>query len=344
MSEDPSFNLGLVEGTNRFSSARQKAFLQELFDHFRGKPAELLSFDDIKHRLRLHEESYRGLQDVPLDKIVGSVGRYNDFTRRFFPKKNVARDRWSRVYAATSSMVGVPPVELYKIGDVYFVRDGNHRCSVARQMGSTAIEAHVTELPTSVPLHPGMTEEELDDAAAYAAFLQETALDSTRHHHQSLQLSERYRYAELLGHIYLHKAIMDHLAKKEVRLEEAAAHWYDTVYRPAITLIRKYDMVDQLAVRTEADLYLWLVDHLQKLRAEFGEESPSRKISDALVDFLVERDMPIPDDLKHEDDDSVITSRTQMMKAVKLIEEREQAKANHEQQEEEANAVPMDEG
>ncbi len=342
MSDDASFNMGLVEGINRFSSARQKAFFQEMFDHFRGKPAELLSFDDIKHRLRLHEESYRGLQDIPLDKIVGSVGRYNDFTRRFFPKKNVARDRWSRVYAATRSMVGVPPIELYKIGDVYFVRDGNHRCSVARQMGNKSIEAHVTELPTSVPLHPNMTAEELDDAAAYAAFLQETALDRTRHHHQSMQLSERWRYPELLGHIYLHKAIMDHMAEQEVRLEEAAAHWYDTVYRPAITLIRKYNMVDLLHARTEADLYLWLVDHLRELRAEFGEEAPSRKISDALVDFLAERDLPIPDDLKHENDDSVIISQTQTMKAVKLIKERAQAKTN--QEAEDINPVPVDEG
>lgn len=323
MSEDSNFQQNYMEGMSKFQSARFRAFWQEMLGLVRGKPAELLSFEDIRTRLRLREESYRGLQEVPLDQIVGSVGRYKDFTGNFLPKSAQMQERWSRVYAKANSMAGLPPVELYKIGDMYFVRDGNHRVSVARQLKAETIEAHVTELPTPVGLHPGMSEQELDDATAYAAFLEVSGLARTRPHHQSIQLSEKSRYADLLGHIYLHQQILEQLEGREVPLEEAAAQWYDLLYRPAVTLIRKYDILDQSKGRTEADLYLWLVDHLREVREEFGEEAPIRKFSHALVDYLQERKLEIPKELLVENDDSVILSRTQIMKAVELARARD---------------------
>jgi len=316
VSEDQSFRASMMEGMSKFQGIRARAFWQEIIDHLRGKPAELLSFEDIRSRLRLREESYKGLQNVPLDRIIGSVGRYRDFTRNFLPKSAKMQERWSRVYAQANSMTGLPPIELYKVDDVYFVRDGNHRVSVARTFGSKTIEAHVTELPTSINLEPGMTTQELDDATAYAAFLEESSLGRTRQFHQPLNLSERSRYSDLLGHIYLHKYIMEKREGREISLEEAAAEWYDNVYRPAITLIRKYNMIELLEARTETDLYLWLVEHLREVREEFGEEAPVRKISDALVDFLTDRSLPIPEELLMEKDGSVIISRTQVMKAV----------------------------
>ncbi len=321
---DDSFQMNYTEGLNVFHNARRQAFWQEVMGLFRGKSAELLSFDDIKARLRLREESYRGLQNVPLDRIVGSVGRYRDFTSSFLPRGSTSRERWSRVYAKANSMEGLPPIELYKVDDVYFVRDGNHRVSVARQLGSKTIEAHVTELPTSVNLEPNMSEAELDSATAYAAFLEETGIDRTRPLHQSLQLSERTRYTDLMGHIYLHKSIMEHEKGKPVTLEDAAARWYDDVYRPAVTLIRKYDILEHMNDRTEGDLFLWLVDHLRDVRDEFGEEAPSRTFSDALVDFLEERRIPVPKELEAEKDDSVILTKTQIMRAVELGRLREQ--------------------
>jgi hypothetical protein len=321
---DDSFQMNYAEGLSVFHNARRQAFWQEVMGLFRGKSAELLSFDDIKTRLRLREESYRGLQNVPLDRIVGSVGRYRDFTSSFLPRGSTSRERWSRVYAKANSMEGLPPIELYKVDDVYFVRDGNHRVSVARQLGAKTIEAHVTELPTSVNLEPNMSEEELDAAAAYAAFLEETGIDRTRPLHQSLQLSERTRYTDLMGHIYLHKSILEHQKGKPLALEDAAARWYDDVYRPAVTLIRKYDILEHMNDRTEGDLFLWLVDHLRDLRDEFGEEAPSRSFSDALVDFLQERRIPVPKELEAEKDESVILTKTQVMRAVELGRLREQ--------------------
>lgn len=318
MADDSTFEANYLEGINKFQGARARAFWKDLASLVRGKSAELLSFEDVRARLRLRAESYRGLQDIEIVKIVGSVGRYTDFTRDFLPKSNEMLERWSRVYAKVNSMEGVPPIEVYKVGDVYFVRDGNHRVSVARQIGAQTIQAHVTELPTNITLHANMTERELDNLTSYAAFLDETGLTRTRPHLQSIQLSEPSRYPELLGHIYLHAQIMEHAQNEPVSIEEAAADWYDTVYRPAITLIRKYKVLDitREKARTEADVYLWMIDHLRDARQQYGEESATRKFSDALVDYLNQKKIPIPTDLITEEDDSVVVSRTQLLRKV----------------------------
>jgi hypothetical protein len=305
-------DLNFSEGIGAFQTARLRAFWHDFASLLRGKSAELLSFEEIRARLRLREENYRGLQDVPLEQIAGSVGRYREFNDRFLPRRGNMQERWSRVYAVATGMMGLPPIELYKVGDVYFVRDGNHRVSVAHQMGSSHIQAHVTELPTTVPLRPGMTLAELDNMAVYAAFLDETRLPYTRPHHVSLELSESSRYGDLLGHVYLHRQIMQQAEKREIEIEEAAADWYDNVYRPAVTLIRKYNVLEKDDSRTEADLYLWLVEHIAELKQLFGEGTPTRSFADALVDFLVERGFDVPHELLIEKDDTVEIARPQL--------------------------------
>jgi hypothetical protein len=311
-----------AEGISKFQNARMHAFWEEMLGLMQGKPAELMSFDDIRSRLRLGAESYKGLQEIDIDKIAGSVGRYRDFTSSFLPKRGKMRERWSRIYAETNSMAGLPPIEVYKVGDVYFVRDGNHRVSVARQLKAKTIEAHVTELHTPIALRPGMSSEELDSAAAYAEFLAETRLRVTRPHHQSLALSEPSRYGELMQHVYLQQNLLQQVEERDVPLQEAVAHWYDNVYRPAVTLIRKYQVLEHLPAReggvprTEADLYLWLVGYLHTLREELGEESP-RTYSDALVDFMTEKKMSVPKALLVEDDEEAPITRTQVMRSLK---------------------------
>jgi len=315
MTYDPSFRSSFMDGVNKFQNARMKAFWEEMLALMRGKPAELMSFEEIRTRLRLSEESYRGLQEIEVAKIVGSVGRYRDFTASFLPKSGKMQERWSRVYAQAHSMVGLPPIEVYKVGDVYFVRDGNHRVSVARQLNIEAIEAHVTELNTPVSLHPNMSSTELNEAAAYATFLSEAGLKTVRPHHQLLELSEVSRYSELLGHIQLHKSLLDHLQGRELPISEAAAHWYDNVYRPAVTLIRKYHILEGIPQRgdhprTEADLYLWMVDHLQEVRHQYSDETRTR-YSDALVDFLTEKNLAVPKELIIENDAHIMNVEPQ---------------------------------
>jgi hypothetical protein len=125
-----------------FDRARRKAFVQGILSLFTRRPLDLLPYDQVREQLRLHSRRFRGLQEVPLDEIVGSVGRYRDFTRTFLPRSNDLRERWATVEDRVKEG-GLPPVELYQVGDAYFVRDGNHRVSVARVQGAPSIEAYV---------------------------------------------------------------------------------------------------------------------------------------------------------------------------------------------------------
>lgn len=138
-------SLRLFRGKQEYGKARFKAFLDVVRSLLLGQPVELLSFNDAIGKLRLTRGMHMGIHDVPLDRIVGSVNKHDKFTRRFFPTKRVDEERWSHVYARVTSTMGVPPVDLYKVGDVYFVADGNHRVSIARQMGNKTIEAYVTQ-------------------------------------------------------------------------------------------------------------------------------------------------------------------------------------------------------
>lgn len=320
MAEDMTFRSNYIQGVNKFQSVRGKAFWQDILNLVTRQSSELLSFDEIRARFNLHEEHYQGIHEVPLDQIVGSVGRYKDFTATFLPKSNNMKERWSRVYAVANSMEGPPPIELYKVGDVYFVRDGNHRVSVARELGAKSIEAHVTEMPTSIPLRPNMTDQQMEAAEAYATFLEETALSRAVTDHDSIELTIPARYHELMGHIFMHQRVLEQIEGHPVSTETATAHWYHSVYKPAIALIRKHNVLElckgNKTTRTEGDLYLWLMDHLLELRRQYGEDSPTRKFSDALIDYLEEKHVDVPEELEDEDDNSVMLTRTQVMNAV----------------------------
>ena len=138
--------IDLMQGVRQYETAAMYAFWEEVIGRLRGKPAQLLSFDEVRECLRLWKELDRGLHDIPMEQIVGSVGRPNDFTGSFRPKNAVSRERWTRIFAETIGEMGLPPIEVYKVGDVYYVRDGNHRVSVARSMGFDTIQAYVTEV------------------------------------------------------------------------------------------------------------------------------------------------------------------------------------------------------
>ena len=331
MAEDHNFRSYYHEGRSKFQSIQNKVFWKELLSHLRGRHDELMSFDEIRSRLHLHEEHYEGVHDVPLDHIVGSVGRYKDFTAQFLPKRGNMRERWSRVYALANSMEGPPPIELYKVGDAYFVRDGNHRVSVARQLGAKSIQAHVVELPTTVPLRPRMSEQELESAEAYANFLDETGLSRAVPDHESIELSVPSRYHELMGHIFLHQRVMERLEDHALTTEKATADWYHTIYKPAIDLIRKYDVLDlakgRKTPRTEGDLFLWLMLNLLDLRHQYGDEAPVKSFSGAIKSYLEDEHVHVPEALEQETDKSVMLTRTQ---AMKLVREKRQQQRDEE--------------
>ena len=163
-----------------FETARIQAFLRDAGLVLRGDTRPLLSFDEVRRAARLEGQSYRGLKDVPIADIRGSVGRPNDFDASFLPVKPQMRKRWEQLDAAMRRGEAVPPIEVYHLGDVYFVKDGHHRVSVARHLGWKTIPARVIQVRTRAPLSGDMDAAALLQAKEYVDFLERTQLDRVR--------------------------------------------------------------------------------------------------------------------------------------------------------------------
>ena len=185
-----------------FDRARSRVFLHDIVAFLRGYQNHLLAFDEVSESMAPGNPKDLGLRDIPLDAIRGSVDRYQDFDMAFLPKHGGLRDRWSRVATAREQGLPMPPIEVYKLGDIYFVRDGHHRVSVCRARGDNTIMAHVVELTARVTLHPDLKPDDLPRVEAYADFLQLTEADVILPG-VDLSLSYPHLYARLVRHIAL---------------------------------------------------------------------------------------------------------------------------------------------
>jgi len=271
--------LGAIEDFNR---ARRQAALEQILARLTGRPGTLLSYDEVRRIVGERTRVPRGLKEIPLDAIVGSVGRYSDFTRTFLPRSDTMQARWARVKTVATGMEGWPPIEVYQLGDAYFVIDGNHRVSVARQMGMETIPAYVTEVKTRVPLTTDASPEELIIRARHADFLARTGLERTRPE-ADLLLTQAGAYRSLEEHIAVHRYYMGLEEQRAIPYEEAAAHWYDTVYQPVVHVIRERGLLHDFPDRTETDLYLWLAEHRAQLEESLGWEVPPQQAADDLA-------------------------------------------------------------
>src|SRR6185436_18777759 len=258
-----------------FQSARQKAGIQEVLARLTGKSTQLLSYEEVAEKLKLRIRSERGLQHIPIDAIVGSVGRYTDFTRTFLPRRNDDRQRWAGVRAVfLEDGAGLPPIEVYKVGDVYFVIDGNHRVSVARQEGLTTIEARVIELQTEIKLTPDIQPDDLIIKAEYADFLHQTRITDLRPN-VDLSVTVPGQYEKLMAQIYLQKFILVEDRKLNASLQDAVEDWYDNTYIPLAETIRDRGLLRWFPDRTIPDLYIWIAENRSALEKELGWEIQS---------------------------------------------------------------------
>lgn len=254
---------------NDFRRARNQADLMELLARLKGESSQLLSYEEVRQKLKLHSSRERGVKDIPLDAIIGSVDRYTDFTREFLPRQEVNAERWARVKVAASGLIGLPPIEVYQIGEVYFVKDGNHRVSVARQLDAKTIQAYVTEVQSRVPLTVDVKPDELILKAEYLQFLDCTQLDKLRPK-SDLTVTIPGEYKTILEHIDVHRYFMGIDQQREISPEEAVTHWYDTVYLPVVKIIRTQGIMHRFPGRTETDLYLWIAEHRAFLEEQLG--------------------------------------------------------------------------
>jgi hypothetical protein len=255
-----------------FSRARGKAVLSQIQNFLNTDRDKLLSFNDVKDILKPNNEVYMGNQTVPIKLVVGSEGRYHDFNKYFLPKREHLRYRWQRVDEAHIKDIILPPILLYEIGGVYFVRDGNHRVSVAKMQGVEFIDAEVISLSTEINIKPTMTTDELRDALiAYEKniFYAETYFGDLTDY-WDMNFSSPGRYDVIYNHILVHKYYLNEDIEEEILLNDALVSWYNNVYNPVIAIIREQWLLVNFAGRTEADLYVWIIKHWDFLKKKYG--------------------------------------------------------------------------
>jgi len=271
MNDQPT-NSQMAQATQRFQDAHFHAFLADWRSRIRGQRSDLLRYDEVRKILQAQEMGMRlSLQEVPLDKIVGSVGRYQDFNSVFLPRNEALQERWARVDAAREGLIGLPPVDLLQVGDFYFVRDGNHRVSVARAHGEKAIEAYVTPVETAMPVEAKSAEElrQWLIEASRLQFLKRTGLDQI-YPDAPIRLTEPGRYRHLYEQIAVHRWYLGEERGAEVPYSEAARSWYENVYLPLAQEIEKSDLLKEFPHRTVADLFLWLCKHREEIKRQYN--------------------------------------------------------------------------
>ncbi len=256
-----------------FSRARFKAFLNGVQAALTGQPGTLLSYDQVKEKLRIGGPVYRGVQVVEVKRIVGSLNRYQQFDRAFLPKRSDSADRWQRIDRAFYEDISLPPVVLYKVGEVYFVVDGHHRVSVAREQGQVFIDAEVRECLTKVNITPDLRPEDLEILGEKVNFLERTNLDRICPQ-ANIKLTIPDGFSRMLEHIAVHRYFMGLDLKRDVSEDEAVAHWYEAVYLPILQVIRESDILEEFPGKTEGDLYLWVLDNQRYLSSTGRDLQP----------------------------------------------------------------------
>lgn len=279
MEDNPIFR---NEALHRFEQARRQALFDRVAARLTGRDNRVLPFAVIRDKLRQQSPLYRGIQEIPLVQIVGSVGRYQEFTRNFLPLNDGLRERWVTVDSLATS-TGWPPIDVYKVGDVYFVRDGNHRVSVARQLDIPTIEAHVWEYPEEVQIG---SEDKLDDVLIRLGernFMGKTRLDELYPAH-NIYFTSPGRYPELLAQIEDLRGKLALIDGEEMPYIEAVAAWYEMVYLPTIQIIRDSTLLDDFPGRTEADLFAWLSVYRERLKECHGDYDSLADLAQILAD------------------------------------------------------------
>jgi len=253
--------------------ARKRFFWSQLLSTFKSQPLNLIDFKEVQQRMQLNSAQYLGVEPIPVSKIVGSLGRYQDFAQGFLPSTGAMKDRWqsiARIYLDTSR--SLPPIEVYKVADAYFVKDGNHRVSVANELGIKEIDAQVFEYHVDMI---GLADFHSVEAALLEterqAFLAKTGLDRTQPP-VDIRLTELGGYDTIMGQIIYYQYVLSQLDGEEMSFEAAAGAWYTMLYESIVQVFEETGVLDLFPDRTAADLFIWLTQHLRELQAYYGED------------------------------------------------------------------------
>jgi hypothetical protein len=245
----------LADAENDFLRARRQQVLARLVRRLRGKPDDvnlILPFHEVIAALGQVGERYVGLRVVPLEAIVGSVDRTRDFDRQFRPTSTRVRERWQRLAVAQRRGESMPPIDVYKVGELYFVRDGHHRVSVAHALGLRSIEAYVTEVTTRISPDGISRPADIVMKDRRREFVDRVPLPAE--HRGRISFEDPKRYGDLSMYV---EAWGFRLSQQEDRLlhrREVARRWFEEEYAPVSRMLRQADLMDLGS--TEADAYL----------------------------------------------------------------------------------------
>lgn len=244
-----------VDAESDFLRVRRHQTLSKLAHWMRADAqdvAETLSFDEVVDALGRRGERSLGVQVIPLDQIVGSVDKVRDFDRRFRPTSDRSRQRWERL--AEKSRLGeyLPPIDVYKLGNLYFVRDGHHRVSVARAQGADQMEAHVTEIDTVISTDGIGGRRDLDGKNWGLRFLKRVPLTGERR--AEINCTDPSDYHVLAEMVEAWACRLMHEEAAYFDKPTMAVRWFDEEYTPVL------EMIEEAGVRgrdeTGADAYI----------------------------------------------------------------------------------------
>jgi hypothetical protein len=275
-----------IRAIQDFDAARARAFRRSLRTILTGRAERLRSIEPLMRAAGLEGRSFGGEKEILLDRIVGSAApdfKSGDFDPGFLPINRRMRERWTRIYQAMVEGDELPPIDVYKVDETYYVIDGHHRVSVARNLGRPTINARVINVRTRAPLGPDTDPEALLNAAEYAAFLDSTQLHRTRPQAR-LECSRLGRYDEIMQHISGHRYFLCLEQNRDVPLRVAAASWYDHVYHPIAEAIRRYRVLEQMPGWTEADLYVEITRRWLALSEEGEPAGPDTAVRELLAE------------------------------------------------------------
>lgn len=257
-----------------FNRARNKALINEIQHILNPEEATLISFNDVRSLLKPKNEVYKGMQVIPINLIVGSEGRFKDFDNHFFPKSSFLKKRWENIDLAHLTDVNLPAISVYEVGGLYFVRDGNHRVSVAKARGVENIDAEVVSLQSEIKLKPTSTIDQIQKQVINyekRVFYAETNFGDITDY-WCLDFSVPGQYDEIYNHILMHKYYINQNVSLEIPFEEAVISWFENVYMPVIKALEGHHLMRHFRGRTKSDMYVFLIKYWDDIKSKLGND------------------------------------------------------------------------
>ena len=259
-----------TKSRQHFNNARLRSFFKSIYQKLKKEDDCLPSLQEIKDITRAKNEYYLGLMTIPVDNIIGSEGRYEDFNKDFFPKKNALQSRWSRIDTIMEENRPLPPISVFKIDEYYFVRDGNHRVSVAKSRGQEFIDAEVTAYEIDISITRELTINDRILIQEHSNFLDISGLGELGKG-CDIKLTRARSYRLLLNIIGHFTEPFEESAKKKLTLKEVARQWYYRVFLPFAEGAYLDDLLGSFPNRTTGDLYVWIQMNWENVKDNLGE-------------------------------------------------------------------------